>query len=1041
MEKITQFFIKRPVIFWSLMVAILIGGLGTYMVMPKLEDPAVAGKQAMVVVMYPGASAHEVELNVAQIMESELRALPDVKKVRTECQAGTAMFTVEFKMTVAGSDLEQYFDLLRRKTGDIASRLPQGCYAPVVVDDMLDVYGVFYGLTADGYDYPEMYKYAKMIRRELLGVEGVKRVILGGNRDEVINIVLSKEKLSRNGVIPTQIMSALQSAGKIIDAGKYRSESERIPVFVDSAIEDEDDIRNLEIQTLDGTILRIGDIAEVRREYSEPQRSGFFLDGRSAIAICLAMEAGAVVPDVGKAVEKRLEEVMETVPAGIRCEKIFSQPDKVNSAISTFLINLLESVLIVVLVLVFAVGFRCGMIVGFGLILTIAGSFPILLMMDVTLQRISLGAFIIAMGMLVDNAVVIMDGILVDKQRGLGPKTYLYRIVKNSALPLLGATIIAAATFASVYLSPSSAGEYARDLFSVLCVSLLLSWVLAMIQVPACAKSWLPARRVYGRKENERFQNIIRKVIAGLIKYKKTATVAAVLILALTMIGVPYIKNVLFSDFESEQFIVECYFPAETSANDVRDALLSMTAELKQNPEITQVSASQSSAPAHYSLVRPMTSGGDCYGELMVDCKNYKSVQKQIPIIRRQLRQEWPEAYIRIRKYNFSVSTSHTVEVEFAGPDPAVLRSLSAKAEDIMRRCPYVDPYSVENNWKSYGKKMVVNYNYQDGLRAGVSRSDVGNALQAAGDGMPSGVIYRGDEMLQIDLQVRNEDGSRIEDLGNIPVWSTMNVHLSESDLKSVLSGATSMSDLQDKMFRSMPLSLVSPDIRLAWDDDVVLRCNGQRVIEAECDPNFDLPKATAAKCKSMISDEIEAIELPEGYTMRWIGDSELTNEAIGQVMKYVPVSVVIILVVLLLLFGTWKKLALILVSFPFVVCGIVPTLVISGQPFTFMAIFGAMGLMGMTIKNAIVLVDEIGRLQKEEHLDSYNAIIEATVSRTRPVILASLTTILGVIPLVGDAMFGSMALVIMSGLTVGTIITLVLLPTMYALFYKVKKA
>lgn len=509
--KLTEFFMRRPVLFWSLVGAILIAGVLSFLYMPKLEDPAVAVKQAMVVVPCPGASAHEVELKVAQLMEDELRALPNVKKVKSECRNGSVLLTVEFQMTVLNRDLEQHFDLLRRKVSDVASRLPQGCYDPVVIDDMMDVYGIFYALTADGYDYPEMYRYAKYLRRELLDVKGVKRINIAGNRDEVINIILSKEQIARNGVIPTQITSALQQAGKTVNAGAYLSGDERIALYVDSAADDVEEIRNLEIRTMDSRQMRIGDVARVERGYASPQRNGFFVDGKPALALCIAMESSAIVPDVGKAVDARLEEAMKQLPAGFRTEKIFFQPDKVSEAISSFMWNLLESVVIVILVLIFTMGFRSGLIIGFGLVLTVAVSFPILLTCGTTLQRISLGAFIVAMGMLVDNAVVIMDGILIDKKRGLSPKTYLYRIGRNTALPLLGATVIAASTFLGIYLSPDSAGEYAGDLFLVLCVSLLASWVLALVQVPVCAKSWLPARE----KSSARSAKAGRDELAG----------------------------------------------------------------------------------------------------------------------------------------------------------------------------------------------------------------------------------------------------------------------------------------------------------------------------------------------------------------------------------------------------------------------------------------------------------------------------------------------------------------------------------------------
>ena len=1043
--KITEFFIKRPTLFWSLMIGILLAGLFAFSRMPKLEDPAVAVKQAMVVAVYPGASAHEVELKVAQVVEDALRTLPDVRKITTECHDGQAQFTVEFQMSVPNAEVEQHFDLLRRKANDVASKLPQGCYTPVVIDDMMDVYGIFYAFTGDGYTYPELYKYAKMIRRDLLTVKGVKRVNLVGNRDEVINIILSKERIARNGVIPTQIMMALQNAGKTVSAGAYETDGDKLQLRVNEAIENEKDIEDLMFSTFDGKQLRIGDIATVERAYLEPQTYGFFVDGKPAIAICLAMQSDAIVPDVGKLVDARLAETLQRVPAGMQTEKIFFQPDKVSAAISSFMVNLVESVLIVIIALIFTMGFRSGVIIGFGLVLTIAVSFPILLTLGTTLQRISLGAFIIAMGMLVDNAIVIMDGILIDKKRGFGPDVYLYRIGRNTALPLLGATVIAASTFLGIYLSPGSTGEYAGDLFLVICVSLLASWVLALVQVPMCAKQWLPKEQPKpagqeGQVMNSPVHRFVRNSISFLIGHKKSTITLAFSLLILSFYGMGKVKNLFFPDFDYSQFMVEYYLPAQSSPDRVRHDLLEMSDWLKQNPKIERVAASMGSAPAHYCLVRPMTAGGDCYGELMVDCKDYDTVVEQIPAIRDTLRTRYPDAYIRIRKYNFSITTTHTVEARFSGPDPAVLRGLAQQAEEVMRRCPYVDPYSVQNNWKPKGKTLVADYVRRDALRSGIERSDIGNALLAATDGMTCGVINDQDQMVRINLMVRNADGSKIEDLREIPVWSSMNLHITNEDIQAVMRGTKGAEQIQDDIYKSVPLGNVTNDVHLSWDEGVVLRVNGQRAIEAECDPNPYLDEATPAKVMASIQGEIEQIPLPTGYTLTWAGEGETQSESNGNLLGFLPLTFFIILLILLLLFNNWKKVLLILVCFPFVFCGITPSLLGFGQPFTFMAIIGMMGLIGMMVKNAIVLMDEIGRLQDEEHKAPYVAVVEATVSRVRPVLMASLTTIIGMVPLLGDPMYGSMAICIMGGLAMGTIITLILFPLFYTAAFHIKK-
>ena len=1042
-QKLTEFFMKRPTLFWSFVVGIVVAGVIAFNYMPKLEDPPVSPKQAMVVVVYPGASAQQVELKVAQLMEETLRTLPDVHEIRTECEGGMAKFTVEFEMTVLAEHLEEHFDQLRRKTNDIAGRLPSGCYAPIVIDDMMDVYGIFYALKSDGYSYPEMEKYAKLIRRELLKVKGVKRINIVGDRDEVINITLSKDKLAQNGMIPMQVMMSLQQAGKVVNAGNLETDGNRVQLRVNNQLENEDDIANLLIKTTDGKPVRLSDVADVKRTYSEPQRNGFFVDGVPSLAICLTMNDNVIVPDVGEAVDAKLAEVMKRVPAGMTTEKIFFQPDKVNEAISGFMINLLESVLIVILVLVFSMGWRSGMIIGMGLVLTIALSFPILLVCGTTLQRISLGAFIIAMGMLVDNSIVIMDGILVDKQKGL--KDYLYRIGNNTAMPLLGATIIAASTFISVYMSPDSAGEYCRDMFLVLCVSLLSSWILALVQVPVCAKRWLPNKVVGEQNSTDandtKLQAFFRKAITAMIDKKGLAAIAAVVILILCMAGMTQVKNLFFSDFDYKQFIVEYQLPDQTSPDRVRHDLLEMTDLLKKDARIERVAASMGNAPAHYCLVRPMTTGGDSYGELMVDCKDFNTVEEVIPELKKQLREKYPDAYIRFRKYNFSISTSHTVEVIFKGPDPAVLRNLSAQAEQIMKDCQYVDAYSVQNNWKPRGKAFVADYIKQDALRAGIERSNVADALMAATDGLPCGLINDQDKMVIVNLMVRNEDGSKIKDLKDVPVWSMANINMNPDELSGLMTGATTQADLSNKMFRCVPLSSVTNDIRLDWEDDFIYRVNGERTIEAECDPDPSLFQGTTQKVNMELKEAIEAIPLPEGYSMIWGGETKTQSEAQVNIIKFMPLTMFLIIFILLLLFNNWREVGLVLFCLPFVFVGIVPALLLFRQPFTFMAIIGLIGLIGMMTKNSIVLIDEINRLYKQEHYTAYDAVVTATLSRVRPVIMASLTTIVGMVPLLGDPMYGSMAVCIMAGLTMGTIITLILLPVLYSLLFHVKKS
>lgn len=1043
MEALTKFMMKRRALFWSLTIIFALLGVFSFVRMPKLEDPAIYGRQATVVVPYPGATAHEVELAVALMVEEQLNTLPKVKNIHTVCSEDAAVFTVEFDGEIAREEMEQYFDMLRRKVRDFSVNLPQGAYSPIVIDDMMDVYGIMYAITGDGYDYDEISRYAKLIRTRLLKIEGVKRVNIAGTRSQSVNITVDKNTLAANGILPTQLMIALQSVSKPVSVGRYEADGNRYTVRVSGEDCSVEDIKNMLFVTPQGKTARLQDfVLDVSLEYEEPQTNGFFVDGEPALAICIALENGVVVPDVGKTVDAHINKVMSNVPAGIAVNKIYFQPDKVTEAIGGFALNVLESVLIVVLVLILFVGWRNGLVVGFGLILTILMSFPILSAWGTTLQRMSLGAFIVAMGMLVDNAVVVIDGIMNDRQRGLSHRKYLYRTVHNTAMPLLGATLIAILAFIGVYLSKGLIAEYAADLFKVLCVSLLVSWMLAIVQVPICVASWSERRwwrtnrKAGGHKFMNKFAGFVRKTINFTSGHKVITTTVAVLLVLVSVFGFKYVRYDLLPDFEYSQIIVECFWPESISSDKVRDNLIEMTEVLRKKENIVRVSASQGSAPAHYCLVRPMTAGGSRYGELMVDFVSFRELEKSLPELRRCLREKYPDAYIRLKKYNMSVITSHPIEVEFSGPDPAILRSLARQAEEIMRGCPYIDAYSVQNNWGERSRKLMVLFNKENAMAAHVSRSDVANALAAASDGMPVGVIQQHDEGRIVRLKVRNSDGSRIEDLGDVPVWTILNIRPDNISIPSLMSGG--MSGITDNMFRTIPINSVTDSIGLTWEENNIHRNNSRRAIEVECDPNPDIKGMTSAKALNEIRKSVEAITLPEGYEMQWLGTEKAANDSIISVLLNSIIGVVMIILILLFLFNSWKKLSMIMLCLPFMICGIVPALLITGKVFNFMVLIGLVGMMGMMIKNTIVLIDETDRLINNG-ATPFDAIVQATVSRTRPVLMASLTTIVGMIPLLGDAMYGPLAVAIMGGLGVGTLVTLILLPFLYITFFHIK--
>ncbi len=1042
MMHISELTFKRKAIFYFLIICIIVGGVLAFESISKLEDPEITVMQSQIIIVYPGANAHEVEMQVTNIIEEELSSLKDVETIKSKSSANISVITVMLELTVPQDEIEQRWDFLRRRIKEVQNKLPAGAQEPLVVDDFGDVYGMFYAMTGDGFSYKEMSKMADYIKREMLAVEGVSKVDIFGKQAPVADVVISVSRAGEMGVFPFQILAALNGQNTTVYPGSFEIGDKLLNVSVDNKIDEVADVGKVMVQGLDGKPFKLSDIATIEEGYSKPLRNNMFLNNQKAIAISLSMESGENIIEVGERVEKRLEELKKNIPVGYEFEKVFFQPDKVDGAIDGFMLSLVASVLIVILVLMLTMGLRSGFIIGTGLVLTILATFPLLLAAGGTLQRISLGAFIVAMGMLVDNAIVVIDGILVDLQKGIKRKKALVNSAKRTAWPLFGATVIAVSAFLPVYLSDDAAGTYARDLFVVLCISLLVSWLLAITQVPVFADKLLKKRKKDQKEKAELYSSwAYRKfsnLLSFLLHYKTVTLIVSFILLALAALNFQNIKKTFFPDFNYNQVYIEYKLPEGTSPERVNADLKKITEDFLEYDEVKMVVSSHGMTPTRYSLVRAMGEMSDSYGELIVNFEDYDTMVRMKPVLNEYLHENYPDAYTRIRKYNLSIKATHTVEVEFTGPDPAVLKDLSRQAQDILRENPYADPYTISDDWEPLGQVLVTKYNQASGRRAGPTRTDVSNAILAATDGLPVGEYFEGETKIGINLKMRKSDGSKVQRLEEIPVWSTIpNVSaVNENSIQKLMHGGKSLNELKNEIVSPVPLNAITDGVDLEWQERIVRRVNGQRAIQAQCDP---LEGYSPALVRKTSLEEIANIQLPDGYEMQWVGEQELQGDALRNIFRYLPISVMLIILTLILLFNDFRKPVIILMCIPMAFIGIVPGMILAGQPFTFMAIIGSFGLMGMIVKNAIVLLDELEK-RIAEGSERYHAIIDATISRTRPVLLASFTTILGMIPLFGDPMYESMATAIISGLLIGTLITLLFVPILYAAFFGVKR-
>ena len=1023
---------------YFLVAVLLVGGVLSAYDMSKLEDPEVKVKMAMVVATRPGASAHEMEMEVTEPLEKNIRTIGEVDNVASWSYNDLTILQVEMKTTVPDDEIEQCWDLLRRKVSDAAAGLPDGSSVKVQ-DDFGLVYGMMYALTGDGADEHRLSDYARLIQRELTNIEDVGRVTIYGEREECINIEMRPERMATLGVSPAEVLATLQGQNGIYYAGYYDNGPKRVRVTVSDKFREVEQIRNMIIQGHEDDQFRLGDVAKVEEGYATPVRNSMAYNGEPALGIAVAAASGTDIVKVGKQVEERLAELKaEHFPAGVEYHKVFYQPERVTNALGTFFINLIESVIIVVAILMLVMGFKSGVIIGTSLVVIVIGSFLLLGTMDGSIQRVSLATFILAMGMLVDNAIVIVDGILVDLKLGKPRREAMTAIGRKTAMPLLGATLIAILAFLPVFLSPDTAGVYVRDLFIVLAVSLLLSWVLALVHVPLMANGWLKAD-ASDKKETDLYSGrVYRWLRAALnfgLRHRISSVLVAVVLVVLSAWGYKYMHHGFFPDMEYDQLYMEYKLPEGSNSTRVAADLEEIRTYLQNRPEIGNVTTSVGGTPARYNLVRSIATPSLSYGELIIDFESPKSLVANMDEIQREIQRRYPDAYVKLKRYNIMYK-KYPIEVLFTGPDPAILHALADSVRMIMEQSSEV--CLITTDWEPSMPLLAIDYEQSLARRSGLNRQNISMSVLTAAGGIPVGTFYEGVHKNTIYLKYAEADGASLDNLENVPIFSMMpniNGLLDEETLLKMQSGTVDRSDLIEAVMQTTPLKQVSRGIHVGWEDPVVPRYNGQRAQTVMCSP---APGIETEKARTAIAEKIEKIDLPDGYQLQWKGEKDASTRTMHYLFKNVPLGIVLMIAILILLFKDYRKPAIILCCIPLLAIGIVGAMLLSGLTFTFCAIVGALGLVGMMMKNCIVLMDEIGE-QINAGTAPAEALITSSESRLRPVMMASLTTILGMIPLLSDSMFGSMAVTIMGGLLFSTLATLFFVPILYAIFFKIK--
>jgi len=1021
--------IEKKAITYFTTFLLIVGGMASFFSLGQLEDPDFSVKTAVIVTQYPGASAAEVELEVTDKLEIALQQLKTVDFLKSFSAPGYSQIWVNIKTQYWSDKLPQIWDDMRRKVREVEGSLPPGCGRPIVNDDFGDVYGLLMGITGDGFSYAEMEDAAKDLKKELSLVEGVARVELWGVQPKVIYLEASETQLSQLGISDKSIINTLQQQNMVVDAGSIDVQQKRVRIAPTGEFRSPEDIAELAIrptmidnlQSADqgkpaqnnDELIRIRDIGTVKRGYVDPPPTMMRLDGKPALAISITNIKGANIVDVGRNVDARMNELVAELPLGLEIHHVHWMSDVVDASVKGFFVNLAQAVAIVLVVLALAMGWRMGTLIGIDLVLTIFGTFIVMAMLGLDLQRMSLGALVIALGMMVDNSIVVAEGFVVRREQGMEKVKAAIEAAGSPSMPLLGATVVAVMAFYPIGGSKESTGEYCLSLFTVVGVSLMVSWLISMTLTPLKCIDMLPDPKP--REEGydpfgSKFYKIFRGLLEKVIRLRLLFLAAMLGLLVASFAGFGFVEQLFFPASSMSKFMIDYYAPQGTRIHVVADDLKLFEEKLLADDRVDNVSAFIGSGPPRFYLPVEPESSNPAYGQLIVNLHDFREIDGLIKELTPWAAETFPDSMVPMRKFDVGPGQTWQFQYRISGPaiaDTEILRDLSEQVMDILRDEPLAG--AMQTDWRQKVPKMVPVYNQERASFAGVTREDVANATKRGYDGLRIGLYRENDEMLPIILRHVEDDRA----------------NLASFDVLQVQPGMSTS---------TLPIAQVTDGIEMEWEETKVWRRDRRRTITIQANPVLGV---TLPSLMKQVQAKVEALEIPPGYVAEWGGTTEDSAKSQKALLPGFIPTFAVILFILVALFNSFRPPIVIMLTVPFAMIGITTGLLSFQAPFGFMALLGAMSLMGMMIKNAIVLLDEVN-INLGQGMGQYDAVVIAALARLRPVVLAAATTVLGVMPLLQDVFWVGMAITIMAGLAFGTVLTMLVVPVLYCMFFKV---
>ncbi|MCU7830699.1 MAG: efflux RND transporter permease subunit [Candidatus Thiodiazotropha sp. (ex Myrtea sp. 'scaly one' KF741663)] len=1009
---IGEYSVKTPVISWLLVIIMVGGGIWAFDKMGKLEDPAFTIKSAKIITHYPGATAEEVRDEVTYHIEDAIQRMEQVKRIKMSIsRPGMSDIAIDFKDKYRGDDFPNIYDELRRKIADMKAKLPPGAQDPIVVDDFGDVYGVYLALTGKGYTWRDLWDTADRLKRELVLVPGIRKVNIGGTQREVVYVGISRARLGELGISPSQIAQVLESQNAVVTAGKSVVGDEYLRIQPTGELESVAGIGDILIGSGDKKLVYLKDIATITRAYEEMPGQMYYVNGQPALTLGVSMQSGENVVAIGQSLEEKFQSLKSVIPIGMQLTAIYNQPGEVQKSVSSFIVSVGQAVGIVILVLLIFMGLRVGFIIGAVLLITVAGTLLIMHLKDIELQRISLGALVIALGMLVDNAIVVAEGILVRMQAGMSAAKAAGETVGKTIWALLGGTIIGILAFSAIGLSPDSTGEFANSLFWVILYSLLLSWITAISTTPLlCALLIKPGKGGDGKGADpygSGLFKLFRGIVDRAIRLRWMTVVVVVGFFLLALVGFGNVKQAFFPSSNTPLFFVDIWEIEGTDIRKTREDTLMVSEFLRQQEGVLQTSTVIGGGHQRFTLVYDSKASSPAYAQIIVKTDSLERITDVWQKVKAYMEARLPWTDPLIKSMRIGPGRDGKIEARFHGPEPDVLRRLSHQAMNIMHADP--EAKDIRDDWRQPVKLIRPVFNEQVGRQLGITRETLAAALEYASEGISVGRFRDGIRVLPIYMRAPENERADVGNLQDISVWSPV-------------------------LNQSIPAAQVISHFDTVFENTVLRARDREQTIIASCNPIGEL----ATPLFNRLRPQIEAMEIPPGYSLSWGGEFEDSSNAQAGLATSLPIGFLIMILVSILLFGKVRQPLIIWLTVPLAAIGITAGLLGFNGAFDFMSLLGALSLIGLLIKNAIVLIDEIDQ-QIGEGKEAYTAILDSTVSRLRPVVLAAATTILGLIPLLQDVFFINMSITIMAGLGFATLLTLLFVPTLYAIMFKIR--